>query len=247
MTTRGLCRTGEPLRETAEGRCGNPERAFTYITYDVPVDAACVSGDCIPALRDALCDAEEFLPSVAAAAERVKAAVVKERGTPSLLTRLFSYFHEDDIEARIRGLDGTLAAFYALYPALKLQRQILAGVAARLQRVCDLQDTLRHRVRSALSDRSWWWDLEWDADREKVMLAYAMLPEIEDTVALLNNASDRIGDEDTAIWELEDFLKQAARLLKTEVSSGWVERLGLGHLRMPWRRVRVKPRQYPWL
>lgn len=252
MDQQGQCRARKlpwetGLRETAEGRCRDPKRAFAYLSYGIPMDIACASDECIPALRDALCDAEEFLASVAAAAEKVKAAVVEERSTPPRFVRLFSYFHEDDIEEKIRVLDGALAAFYALYPALKIQRRLLAGVAARVQRVCILQDTLRHRIRSALSDRSWWWDLEWDADREKVVLAYAMLPEIDDTLAILKNASDRIGAQDAAIWELEDFLKQAVRLLKTEVSAGWVERLGLGNLQMEKRRVRVPPRRYPWL
>ncbi|KAK3301330.1 uncharacterized protein B0H64DRAFT_35910 [Chaetomium fimeti] len=246
MGFRGPCHAGEPLRETAEGRCRGPGRGYVpYMPYHSTVDTECLGSDCIPALRDALCDAEEFLSAMAAAAGRVKAAVAEERGTKSRLGRLFGHFHEDETEKRIQTLDRALAAFHALYPALQMQRRLLAGVAARLQHACILQDALRDRVRSALSDKSWWWDLEWDADRRKVVLAYAMLPEIQETLALLKNVSDRIEAEDTAIWELQDPIKQAARLLKTEVSAGWIERIGLGNLQMAKRPVLVKPRRYP--
>ncbi|KAH6649808.1 hypothetical protein F5144DRAFT_597327 [Chaetomium tenue] len=226
MEPQGFCDTMKPtwetgLRETAEGRCRDPERYFAYLSYGIPKDVPCTTDGCISALRDALCDAEEFLPFVAVAAERVKATVVEERGTPSWFARLVNYFHKDDIEEQIRALDGALAAFYAL-----------------VQRVCILQDTLRHRVCSALSDRSWWWDLKWDAGREKVMLEYAMLPEVNDTLAILNDAFFRIADQNAAIWKLEDFVKQAVELLKAEVSAGWVARLGLGNLQMEKRQER---------
>ncbi|KAH6845045.1 hypothetical protein B0I37DRAFT_174734 [Chaetomium sp. MPI-CAGE-AT-0009] len=240
----GLCPIGERLRETSEGRCSNQRRDFKP-TCTVPLKSLggpeCCGQDCITSLGDALCDAKEFLSSVAAAAERVRAAVVEEHGAMSLFERLRNrYFYEDDVTARTRTLDRALAAFYPLYSALEMQRRLLAGVAARLQRVCLLQDALQDRVRSAMSDQSRWRDLEWDDSRRMVVvLTYVTLPEIQDTFALLSNASYRIGAQDPAVWEGP--LREAVKRLKTEASAGWIERLGLGDVQGKRRRARAKP------
>lgn len=234
----GMCPIGERLRETSEGRCGSRGRDFIpscVIPFQfIGIGSKCCGQDCITNLRDALCIAEEFLSSVAAAAERVRATVVEEhrRDSISPFKRLINrYVYEDDITARTRTLDRALAAFYPLYSALKMQRRHLAGVASRLQRTCLVQDTLRARLYSALTNQSWWWDLEWDSVGHKVVLTYVTLPERQDTLNLLEKADHRIGSEEAAIWEREDPLKDFVKQLKTELSAGWLERIGLGNLR----------------
>ena len=148
-----LCSTHGLLQIVAGGRCDNgddldPEldERGQYIHYDGPGSpSSWTSGFELNMLRKVLCDAEDFLSSLATQAEGVRERVmervnmaIKERGGISWGETLTSYYAKDGLEIRARTLDRALDAFYALYSSLKLQRQILASMAARMQHVCML-------------------------------------------------------------------------------------------------------------
>ncbi|KAK4033063.1 hypothetical protein C8A01DRAFT_19948, partial [Parachaetomium inaequale] len=225
-----LCGFRKLLEATAAGHCHEGPASPHYMPYWAPTGSSCSSHDCIGGLNDALCVAEKFLSPLAAAAEKVKARVAEERGDISLLERLASYYYKDGIAARTQALDRALNAFHSLFSGLKLQRRILAGMATRVLHLCALQDRLRDRVRSTYGNQSAWWDLAWDADRETVALTFVTLPELEDTLALLDAAYERMTAEQEALWDLHEAIDDAARQLKAKVSAGWVKRLGLDGL-----------------
>ncbi|KAH6614438.1 hypothetical protein B0J18DRAFT_413607 [Chaetomium sp. MPI-SDFR-AT-0129] len=230
----GLCRVPRLLEAIAEGHCIRTNTSGMSIPYWAPLGSHCHPTDCMGGLREALCDAEELLSSVAAAAERAKARVLEERGGGGALSRwerVVGRYYRDGVAWRTRTLERALDAFHALYPALRLQRRVLlADLAASVQRTCDAQDALRARVHAARKDQSSWWDLKWDAGRETVALTFVTLPELQDTVAPLDAAYDRIEAQFRELWQLEKQIEEAVGRLKTKVSDGWLERLGLGDL-----------------
>ncbi|KAK4140724.1 uncharacterized protein C8A04DRAFT_31701 [Dichotomopilus funicola] len=75
----GLCRVPRLLEAIASGHCIRTKTSGMSIPCWAPLGSHCHPTDCMGGLREALCDAEALLSSVAAAAERAKARVLEER------------------------------------------------------------------------------------------------------------------------------------------------------------------------
>ena len=248
-TEKRMCTAPDLLEAVAQGQCDNNKTSVITKPYPYRAAPGYSSPDryLLEALRDALCDAEDFLGPLAAGAEkardRVKAAI-EERGGISQLDSLASRFQGRSLVRRLAVLDRALEVFHVLYPALKLYRPMLAGAAAAMQRACLLQDALRERVHALRNNQSARWNLEWDADSDAAVLTFVVLPELQSTNRHILSAHARVeAGED---WRFRGFGATAvlSGILKDELASGWIQRLGLEGppetLRLQWSFLRMR-------
>ncbi|KAH6856192.1 hypothetical protein B0I37DRAFT_412142 [Chaetomium sp. MPI-CAGE-AT-0009] len=229
----GLCRDQDAhdlLRAVAESRCsGNHTTKLRhYLTSNAdPTDYDSVAG-----LWDALCDVESFLSYVQALAEGVRdrvGAAVGERGGFSLCERIAGHFSKDGIVRRTDTLNQALHTFHSLRLGLRPQTWMLANMAAKMLRACELQDELRQHAKSLDGNQSAWWHLQWDDVLETADLAFVTFPPAQETITELRVAMDQIKARVNTLsgtW----YMARAVDELKQVVLPGWIDRLGLNGL-----------------
>ncbi|KAH6622690.1 hypothetical protein F5144DRAFT_581198 [Chaetomium tenue] len=100
-------------------------------------------------------------------------------------------------------------------------------MAVRMLRVCALQNDLRERARVLHEDRSAWWGLRWDGEREVVVVSVVTFPELEETLEMLREAHARMTVE---YQTMRPRTEEAAEQLRAKLSEGWLQRLGLDDL-----------------
>ncbi|KAG7287572.1 hypothetical protein NEMBOFW57_007084 [Staphylotrichum longicolle] len=112
--------------------------------------------------------------------------------------------------------------------AAAVERQMLATLATRMQRICSLQDEVRDRLRLLPYDRSAWWQLyrERCAAREAVGLAFVTFPAAQDTVAHIREAMARLDAQTEPLMDERGFSEAYGRF-RSEALAGWERRLGL--------------------
>lgn len=167
----GLCTSRGQfiLRSVAEKGCNDSSISVAYAPYEAPGGESCGPWSCIGGNRDALCDAEQYLASLAAAAADVEARVLQERGGISRS----SVWRRGGIGGTAwRGGRGRRGERWT--PLARSTRRCGCSSPswpAQLPTCC-VQDALRDRVRATHEDQSSWWHLAWNDARETVALAF---------------------------------------------------------------------------
>lgn len=230
-----MCQVPDLLEEIAQRGCNNYNKTSGPNDWNpshLPAQPGASDRYQLKGIRNTLCGAEEFLGPLAAGAERARdrvKAANEERGGISRMKTPKDVVSGKNAVEHLAVLDRALQVFHVLYPAFKLYRPMVAGVAAAMQRACRLQDDLRERVRALRSNQSALWNLEWDADSDAAVLTFVMLPELEATKQRILSEHARFAARDDRLFGYYWHLGMNDFLLKQKVEDGWMKRLGLGN------------------